>query len=59
VNRHYLGLRGVDTSGRERRWEKGVRGQIWYKCCIHMNVNGKKILDETISQMQGVEDKGE
>jgi hypothetical protein len=34
-----------------KRWGKGVRGFIGYIYCVHMNVNGKKISVETISQM--------
>jgi hypothetical protein len=38
-----------------RRWGKGVRRSIWCKYCVHMNVNGKKIPVETISQTGGGE----
>jgi hypothetical protein len=50
--------KGVGASGRGSRWVKNVGGRIWYKYCVHLNVNRKMILVETIPGMGVREDKG-
>jgi hypothetical protein len=42
---------GLVLVGRERRGND-VGDWIWYKCCIHMYVNGKMISVETILGME-------
>jgi hypothetical protein len=43
-----------------RRWGKGIKEWIQCKYCVHMTVNGKKILGETNSWMEeeGIKENG-
>jgi hypothetical protein len=43
----------LSWEGEEKMWGKGVGGWIWYKYCVHMYVNGKMRLIETIPGMKG------
>jgi hypothetical protein len=38
-----------------RRWENDEGGQIWYKNCMHMYVNGKMV---SVEIMPGMEEGG-
>jgi hypothetical protein len=52
-NRRIVGscLGGLLPVGGRRMWGEGIGGWIWYKYCVHMYVNWKMRLVETVPRI--------